>query len=136
MTFKKGESTTKDIPGAHIHEEHHTYYSDTDIRPELLNFCECMELILRRHDDKAHWRTLNYDQLFDQLYEELTELHRAMIELDMRPEIDLTTRKLALTNEALDLANICMMIRDKALIMLDYPDYRKVHHRQGRRFLK
>jgi len=90
------------------------------IRPEVVAFAEGMEEILMLNDHKGGWKECSAAYLLDKLKEEFEELNREVPMMrsadaplwwafqDCPPNI----RK-RIAHEAVDLANICMMIYDR-----------------------
>lgn len=81
------------------------------LRPALALFAEEMELRLRRHDKKKGrhgWRAVPYSELYDLLHENMA----SAVDARARGDLGYVARQKKIGSEAIDLANICMMIFD------------------------
>jgi hypothetical protein len=84
------------------------------MRPQLKKFAERMEEILKVNDDKDGWEGCSVGWLLDQVGKELREARTAYREQYLRtvvqPEAGDAIK--ALQDEAVDVANFCMMVWD------------------------
>ena len=71
-----------------------------------------MEKILKQNDHKSGWQTAPYNYLYRRLLEETTELFIALYEYKIYSG---RSKKEAIINECVDIANFAMMIADKSL---------------------
>lgn len=78
-------------------------------RPEVVAFADAMERKLRANDWKGTWKHDAPGALMDRVHEELTEFRD---ELFTRGPRDTDAHKVALLNEAADVANMLMMVVD------------------------
>lgn len=76
-----------------------------NLRPEVQEFAEKMELILRKNDHKDGWSTCEIKHLFSRLLDEVFELQR---------EIDKYNRS-SIVRECCDVANFAMMIASNVI---------------------
>ena len=86
------------------------------MRPAVAAFAERMEEVLAANDYKGGWADCDYDYLSRKLGEEFAELCREIpgnsdTGTPFFGRLDAEKRR-AITHEAVDLANICMMIAD------------------------
>lgn len=72
------------------------------IRPSVMKFARAMEGVLRKNDHKTGWKDMNNWELIERVEQELEELKDADNRMSTRLVI----------NEAIDVANFCMMIFD------------------------
>lgn len=89
-----------------------------DLRPEVLAFALAMERKLRANDHKSHWRGCTLGYLRRRLRTEVREL-LAALDACRRNQLVATDRERAalagaVTDEAADVANFCMMLADVA----------------------
>jgi len=96
-------------------------FERTSLRPEVLAFARAMELKLQANDHKGGWQSLSRDDLSELLIGELVELLAALhlneetlksIITDACASLDWTDFQSNPSLEALDVANIAMMIHD------------------------
>jgi len=85
-------------------------------RESVLNFAEIMEMKLSQHDDRPHWVNEDLDYLNKRFAEEVLEL-AAAIDSENPNHIVL---------EAADVANMAMMIAEKAFNMYHAIDPREI----------
>lgn len=79
-----------------------------ELRPELRQFAEGMERVLRENDHKHGIAT---DKLFFNMVKETYELNRALSEVNLlKPPITPKPFRERVINEAIDVANYAMMI--------------------------
>lgn len=96
-----------------------------DVKPRnsVMTFARMMELKLRQHDEgkggQKAWRADPIDQLVDRVQEETNELYPEVSRLETarrvqstRTEVDSAER---VAEEAVDVANMAMMVADNAL---------------------
>jgi len=93
-------------------------------RPEVSAFAEAMvqTLSLPRNAAKGHWSAMTFEQLVTKLREEQQELEEEVMRVRRYDDQGLE----GLLHETVDLANVCMMLRDWALEQLI-----KVQSRKG-----
>ena len=75
------------------------------LRPEVLTFAEAMEKKLKYNDDKGGWQWMSLGEIAERIDDELEELTYA---LD-------NGKRGSAADEAVDVANFCMMFFDNAL---------------------
>lgn len=80
-----------------------TYFGNIKIRPQVAWFAGRMEQKLRANDHKGGWEDDYLDALFKRLLEEVEELRREVKERN----------GLSIIDEAVDVANFCMMLADR-----------------------
>jgi len=83
----------------------------TEPRPAVVRFAQLMECKLRARDYKGGWENCTLQYLVDGMMEEVLELIGAM---DATPTDDGPTNLYAVIEEAVDVANYCMMLADVA----------------------
>ena len=84
-------------------------------REEVQWFAQVMESVLRKNDYKGGWHDASFEFLLDKiLFEEIKELKDALETLTMGA----ITGEMVdnVVNEAADVANLAMMIADKAVV--------------------
>ena len=84
-------------------------------REEVQWFAQVMESVLRKNDYKGGWHGVSFEFLLDKiLFEEIKELKDALETLTMGA----ITGEMVdnVVNEAADIANLAMMIADKAVV--------------------
>lgn len=83
------------------------------VRPEVAEFAVAMEYTLREHDEEhPNGKNDNIDMLYDHLLEEIDEVNMAF--QDIRPGRNPPERWNQLSQECVDVANMCMMVAKKA----------------------
>lgn len=83
------------------------------VRPEVAEFAIAMEYTLRDHDEEhPNGKNDNIDMLYDHLLEEIDEVNMAF--QDIRPGRNPPEKWNQLSQECVDVANMCMMIAKKA----------------------
>ena len=86
------------------------------VRPAVQRFAEAMEKILRENDHKSGWQDMEDSEIFDRITDERDELLLALNGYD-----DLKTIE-KIKDEAVDLANFCMMLFDNNLPKSEKPE--------------
>ncbi len=90
-----------------------TLKSVREIRPDVLEFAYAMEMVLRKHDRTKgdSWKYCDFCILVEKLTEEFHEVEEEFGAL-MNYDFDASTENIQ--TEIVDLANIAMMIWDRA----------------------
>lgn len=78
---------------------------EMEMRKQLREFAEKMEVNLKENDYKGGWEKCDYDYLLRRIKEELSELEEALVNNRTAENIE---------TEAADVANFAMMIADNA----------------------
>ena len=87
-------------------------YPDLILRPEIKEFTQQMEAVMMKHDEAKgdSWKTLNLARLYDKLQEEIKEVEGYYRIVDMGDQTILEY-----SNELIDVANACMMLRSRLI---------------------
>lgn len=83
-------------------------------RAELLDFIQLMEIVLKQNDHKGGWGDYSEKVLFNQLVNEVFELHTEFIVGNFKNSYN----DLNLIKECIDVANFAMMIVNKRVRFL------------------
>ena len=81
-----------------------------ELRPELQEFAEEMERVLRNNDYKSGWDSISIHELFERVKDEFEELQRDYIK--MNNAIDGAELIQRMGHEAIDIANFCMFLHN------------------------
>ena len=84
-----------------------------ELRPELQEFAEEMERVLRNNDHKSGWDSMSIHSLFERIKGEFEELQREYIL--MNNATDSGGRIHRMGHEAIDIANFCMFLHYNTL---------------------
>ena len=95
----------------------------TEPRPAVVRFAQLMECKLRRRDYKGGWKNCTLQYLAAGMAEEVSELTGAM---DAILTDDGPTNLHAIIEEAVDVANYCMMLADVAQAQIRRKEERAV----------
>lgn len=83
------------------------------VRPDVAEFAIAMEATLIEHDDEhPNGKNDSIDMLYDHLLEEIDEVNMAF--QDIRPGRNPPEKWNQLSQECVDVANMCMMVAKKA----------------------
>lgn len=81
-----------------------------ELRKEVQEFAEAMEMQLLKHDDRPGWKDCNTHWLWLRIKQELDELRELLFDENGKLQEKINITKVLL--EAADVANFCMMIAD------------------------
>lgn len=81
-----------------------------ELRKEVQEFAEAMEMQLQKHNDRPGWKDCNIHWLWLRIKQELDELRELLFDENGKLQEKINITKVL--KEAADVGNFCMMIAD------------------------